>query len=888
MSQGTTRTTCPYCGVGCGVLAKHQDGITTVSGDPDHRASFGKLCTKGMNLGATTDPEGRLLYPQIRGQRESWSRALAYVGSQLRDTLDRHGPDSVAFYVSGQLLTEDYYVANKLMKGFIGSGNIDTNSRLCMSSAVAAHKRALGADAVSGCYADLELADLIVLTGSNLAWCHPVLYQRILAAKAKRPEMKLVVIDPRRTASCHGADLHIPLKAGTDLTLFNGLLHSLRKQGQLMPDRLASLDEVLPTLELAARGGEVAQVAAAIDVDVASVSQLFDWFAATDKVVTVFSQGINQSDRGVDQGNAILNCHLASGRFGRPGATAFSITGQPNAMGGREVGGLANSLAAHMEFGDVEAHQRISQFWQVDTLATEPGLKAVDLFDGIESGQIKAVWIMGTNPAVSLPDSARVRRALADCPLVIVSDCVAQTDTTALADVLLPAQGWGEKDGTVTNSERRISRQRAFLPPAGEAKPDWWILCQVAKAMGFGHGFEFANAAAIFREHAELSGLDNAGDQRRDFDISALAQLNDRQYDTLSPLQWPQPAGGPLQLQDQRLCADGRFFTTEQRARLVPVAAPVSAVPATTETGMRLNSGRWRDQWHTMTRTAKAGKLNQHAPEPLVQCHPRDAGQQQLRDGQLVRLSNGQGEAVLKLQITDAVRPGELFMPLHWNGQFASQAWINDLVAPLCDPISGQPAFKQSQVQIEAVSVSSVATLLSSRPLVLDGMRYWSRIPVDGGLLYHIGSELSPTALAQTLALRLPRQGQWRRLQGRSGARTCVAMSDGDQLQWLWEISADSDSLLGSGFSELLSQPFEASQLRHILVPKSRAAGAMLCACRQVSERQVGEAINAGANSVAALGECTGAGLGCGSCQGDLAERLRDAIPIPISIRQVS
>ncbi|SHI21147.1 nitrate reductase [Ferrimonas marina] len=866
MAPRSVHTTCPYCGVGCGVIATAGDAPTVV-GDPHHRANFGKLCSKGLNLADTLGPQGRLTHPMVRGERESWPRTIGYVAQQLQQTIDRFGPDSVAFYVSGQLLTEDYYVANKLMKGFIGSGNIDTNSRLCMSSAVAAHKRAFGSDTVAGCYQDLELADLVILTGSNLAWCHPVLYQRILAAKAKRPQMKLVVIDPRRTASCHGADLHLPIKAGGDTRLFNGLLHFLRRQGKLTG--LAQLDSVAPTLEQAARAGSVAEIAKALDLEYADLLTLFQWFAQTDKVVTVFSQGINQSDRGVDQGNAILNCHLASGKMGFPGAAAFSITGQPNAMGGREVGGLANTLAAHMEFGDEAAHQRISQFWQTQTLARQPGLTAVELFDAVRIGRIQAVWVMGTNPAVSLPDAAKVRQALKACPLVVVSDCVAETDTVALADVVLPAQGWGEKDGTVTNSERRISRQRGFMTPVGEAKPDWWIVCQVAKAMGFGHAFDFDGPAAIFREHAALSGLDNQG--QRDFDISALARLTPAQYNALVPLQWPQPAGRPLQLGDRRLFEDGQFFTASGRARLVPVQSAPSAPRLLGR--LRLNSGRWRDQWHTMTRTARATSLNRHAGEPAVQCHPTDAQARGLQQGQLVALHNELGEARVRLIITDEVRRGELFLPLHWSGAFASQAWVNDLVTPTLDPISRQPAFKQSQVSLKAVTVGCYASVLCAEPvaLELEGLSYWARQPVAGGQLYHLADERAPEAMQQWLHQQLGAPS-W---QGRQGARRLGLASGQNALQWAFELAAAPQALLGSALASLLAEPPGLATQQRLMTSPPRGPGQLICSCRNVTEQAVQQGLAAGEDSVGALMERTGAGLGCGSCQGDLDRMLR-------------
>jgi len=486
-------------------LARAVDGGAEVSGDPEHPANRGALCSKGSALGDTVGLQGRLLRPQVRGVEVEWDVALDAVARGFGAAIERHGPDSVAFYVSGQLLTEDYYVANKLMKGFIGSANIDTNSRLCMSSAVAAHKRAFGEDLVPTTYEDLELADLIVLVGSNLAWCHPVLYQRIRKAKELRPSLRVVVIDPRRTPTCDMAELHLPLRAGTDVTLFNGLLIWLA-QHQLVDrafvdGRTRGAAQALLVAENTA--GDIGAVARLCGLDARTLQDFYEWFGSTDRVVTLFSQGVNQSSSGTDKGNSIINAHLLTGRIGRPGTGPFSITGQPNAMGGREVGGLANTLAAHMELENAEHRRIVRDFWAAPRIAERAGLKAVDLFEAMHRGQLKAVWIIGTNPAVSLPNADRAREALRRCDLVVVSDCVAQTDTAVLAHILLPAAAWGEKEGTVTNSDRHISRQRSFLPVPGMARPDWWMICQVAQRLGFREGFNFSSVAEIF-EHLNI------------------------------------------------------------------------------------------------------------------------------------------------------------------------------------------------------------------------------------------------------------------------------------------------------------------------------------------------------------------------------------------------
>ncbi|MEO5756940.1 MAG: nitrate reductase [Mesorhizobium sp.] len=537
------RTTCPYCGVGCGVLAKvAADGEVSVRGDPDHPANFGRLCSKGSALAETIGIEGRLLYPEIHGRRAGWDEALGLVASTFSRTIAEHGPDAVAFYVSGQLLTEDYYLANKLMKGFIGSANIDTNSRLCMSSSVAGHRRAFGADTVPGTYEDLELADLIVLVGSNLAWCHPVLYQRIAAAREKRPGMKIVLVDPRRTMTSDIADMHLAIAPDGDVALFTGLLAWLARHNALDRAYIAAHTSGFEEALAAAREFDLAGIASATGLGEDEIARFYSLFAQTAKTVTVYSQGVNQSSSGTDKVNAIINCHLATGRIGTPGAGPFSVTGQPNAMGGREVGGMANMLAAHMEIENPWDRERVQRFWKAPVIAQSPGLKAVDMFKAVADGRVKALWIMATNPVDSMPDADAVEAAIKACPFVVVSDILAATDTVRHGHVRLPAAGWGEKDGTVTNSERRVSRQRAFLAAPGEARADWWIIGEVARRMGFAAGFFHAKPSEIFAEHAALSGFENDG--ARDFDIGAYAGVDAVTYEALEPFQWPAPSPG--------------------------------------------------------------------------------------------------------------------------------------------------------------------------------------------------------------------------------------------------------------------------------------------------------------------------------------------------------
>src|SRR5918992_879269 len=733
-----TRTICPYCGVGCGVLAAPKsDSSVEIAGDPEHGSSFGRLCSKGTALGETLSLEDRLLQPMVNGQRTDWDAVLAHVARGFRRIIDRDGPDAVALYVSGQLLTEDYYVANKLMKGYIGSANIDTNSRLCMSSAVAGHKRAFGEDLVPICYEDFDLADLVVLAGSNTAWCHPIIFQRITKAKEARPEMKVVVIDPRRTATCELADLHLPIKVGTDVWLFNGLLEFLDEHGvvdtRFVAQHTSGVTETLKTARASA--GSIEQVARACLLDATDVAEFYRMFACSERVISVFSQGVNQSSSGTDKVNSIINCHLLTGRIGKPGAGPFSVTGQPNAMGGREVGGLANMLAAHMELNNAEHRQIVQEFWNSPRIAEKPGLKAVELFDAIHAGKVKAVWIIATNPVVSMPDADRARDALKNCELVVVSDCIAPTDTSTLAHVLLPAAAWGEKDGTVTNSERRISRQRVFLPPQGEAMPDWWIVCEVAKRMGWATAFNYSSPHEIFDEHARLSAYRNEG--ARGFNIGGLAGLSREEYDALQPIQWRVPDRGHIGT--SRLFADGRYFHADGCARFVPTPPRAPANAPDEEFPLVLNTGRIRDQWHTMTRSGKSPRLADHLPEPFVDMHPYDAMLSGVREGEFARVATRWGALVARLKTSGNQPRGAVFVPIHWNNQFASDARVGALVNPVVDPISGEPELKHTPARVEPFGVDWHGFVLPRAPMAVKHVTWWTRIQGSHFLRYELG-----------------------------------------------------------------------------------------------------------------------------------------------------
>jgi len=857
------RTTCAYCGVGCGIVATPNGNRSAgIKGDPDHPANAGKLCSKGTHLGETIGLEGRLLHPMIGKRRASWDKALDLVARRFRDTIAQHGPNSVAFYVSGQLLTEDYYVANKLMKGFIGSANIDTNSRLCMSSAVAGHNRAFGEDVVPASYDDLDEADLIILVGSNAAWCHPIVYQRIQAARAARGT-KLVVIDPRRTETADEADLHLGLRPGSDVALMNGLLAYCRQEGLVDDAYLAASVDVPDGFWDALDGLDLWSVAKACDLPPADLHRFYEMFAAHPRTITVFSQGINQSLRGTDQVNAILNLHLATGRIGKPGAAPFSITGQPNAMGGREVGGLASSLAAHMDFAPDHV-ARVGRFWAAPNMARKPGLKAVDLFRAVGEGRIKALWIMGTNPAVSMPDAGAVRDALASCPFVVVSDVIAETDTTAFAHVRLPATAWGEKDGTVTNSERRISRQRGFLPAPGEAKPDWWIIKEIGRRMGWRTAFTYDRPAEIFREHARLSAYQNDG--ARLFNIGAKAAISNPDYEAMEPFRW-----------GERPFANGRFSTPDGRARLLPLVQAPFAAPLA-QWPMTLNSGRYRDQWHTMTRTGLSPKLARHREEPLVEVHPDDAAALGLSDGDLARVATPQGVSLFRASLSTGQRPGDLFVPIHWTDRTASGGRAGMLPRPLTDPHSGQPGFKSTPARIECVTTEWRAFLIlhgetANRPDCL-----WStRIAVPGGALFELAGNGDPAALHACLPA-----GERIELadQARGGQRIAV-LAKGRLVAALFVTRSGSlptrDWLVAqlgqtqSGHAVLAARPPGAMPDR----------GAIICACFDVGMRTIVAAIaDQRLTSVAEIGASLGAGTNCGSCRPALARILADRATI--------
>ncbi|WP_425350205.1 molybdopterin-dependent oxidoreductase [Phyllobacterium phragmitis] len=874
--------------------------------------------------------------PRVRGEgkgegqarhsnRATWDEALDLVARKFSEAIAEHGPDSVAFYVSGQLLTEDYYAANKLMKGFIGTANIDTNSRLCMASSVAGHRRAFGSDTVPGVYEDLEEADLIILTGSNLAWCHPVLYQRIASAKEKRPAMKIVVIDPRRTMTCDIADMHLSVRPDGDVALFNGLLAHLARSPAMDDDFIRDHTNGFAEALAAAQKGE-AETHALTGLSIEEIIAFYRLFETTQKVVTCYSQGVNQSSSGTDKVNAIINCHLATGRIGRPGMGPFSLTGQPNAMGGREVGGLANMLAAHMEIEKPEHRERVQRFWNAPAIAQKPGLKAVDMFKAVADGRIKALWIMGTNPVVSMPDADSVAEAIRNCPFVVVSDIMRDTDTTQYAHVLLPAAGWGEKDGTVTNSERRISRQRPFLPLPGEARGDWRIICDVAKRMGFGEAFAFENPAQIFAEHAALSGFENGGE--RDFDIGDYARISDAVYETLKPFQWPATARGtPLWLAshlphkggDQafidagpksqalkgkhqhlrqpisplvgempgraeggasRFFANGRFYTPDHKARFIAVRAMATervhaAYP------LVLNTGRIRDQWHTMTRTAKSARLSAHLAEPFAEINPADARALGAGDATLIRIASPHGKIVVRALITARQPRSSIFVPIHWTDQFASNARVDVLVPSITDSVSGQPALKHVGVSVEPYATASYGFAVSMNRPIPDNADYFAIAKVDHGFRMECAFAEQPGGWEAWCreTWRLPDELEALAYFDRENGDSRIAFFDGEQLMLAFYAARQPVAV---------SRTWAVTQLgiahteirRRIAVMAGRPgadqpdSGAIVCSCFSVGINQIVAAIDNGCRSVQEVGTALNAGTNCGSCRSEIREIL--------------
>jgi ferredoxin-nitrate reductase len=682
--------------VGCGIVVKKdRKGHITVEGDKDHPVNKGMLCSKGMNLHyAMQDRSDRILYPEMRwsrnhpAERVSWDVAMTRAAAVFKSIIQTYGPDAVGFYVSGQCLTEEYYVANKLTKGFIGTNNIDTNSRLCMSSAVAGYSKTLGEDSVPVSYDDIELADCFLITGANPAWCHPILFRRIEAHKQQNPNVKLIVVDPRKTQTAEMADLFLQIKPGSDIFLYHAIARILIENGEVDYSFIQSHTEEFESYRESVFKFTLEEASGHCGVPVAEIKLAASYIAASKGFLTLWAMGLNQSVIGVNKNIALISLNLITGHIGKPGSGPFSLTGQPNAMGGREVGGLATMLAAHRSYANPAHRAEVASFWGVDSLSDKPGLTATQMIEALEKGELKAVWIVCTNPLVSLPDARRAEAALRKARFVVVQDISRKSDTLELADLVLPAAGHFEKEGTMTNSERRISYLHKAMDAPGEALPDAEILCRFAKAMGF-KGFDFSSSAEIFEEHARLTKGTN-------IDISGLTYNDLKEKGTI---QWPVPSPGHAGT--PRLFADKMFFTPSKKARFYPLPPENQSEPVTADFPLILTTGRIRDQWHTMTKTGKVNKLRQHIEKPFLEIHPDDALHRFINDGDIVEIENLRGTVRVSAKVTSDIRKGVVFLPMHWGKLMHKDlARANNVTNDLVDPISKEPDFKFSAVEV--------------------------------------------------------------------------------------------------------------------------------------------------------------------------------------------
>ena len=932
-----TRSTCPYCGTGCGVIIRTEGPtIVDVRGDPDHPANFGRLCTKGSTLHLTAAPhvaaQARLLQPLRRDRRGAtpraigWDEANALLADRLVDTVARHGPDAVGLYISGQLLTEDYYVFNKLAKGLLGTNNIDTNSRLCMSSAVSGYKATLGADAPPACYEDLAHADLVFITGSNLAWAHPILCRRLEDAKAARPAQKWIVVDPRKTETAAMADLHLQILPGSDVALSHGLLHLMLWEGfadnAFIRAHTSGFEAVRDRVrECTVR--ETARVTGLREEDIITAAR---WWGESAAVLSLYCQGLNQSAQGTANNASLINLHLATGQIGRPGAGPFSLTGQPNAMGGREVGGLANLLSAHRDMGNAAHRAEVAALWGVDDVPSRPGKTAVEMFEAAADGAIRLLWIACTNPAQSLPDQATVRRAFERAEFVVLQEAFATTATAAFADLLLPASTWGEKEGTVTNSERRVSRVRPAVPAPGQARADWRIVVDVARRVeqrlrpARPSLFPYDDAESVWNEHRETT-------RGRDLDITGLSYaLIERD----GPQQWPFPEGATTGA--ARLYADGRFPTADGRARFFDAQAKLPAEPRDARFPFSLTTGRLRDQWHGMSRTGTLGRLFGHVSEPSVDLCAQDMARLNLGDGDLVRVSSRRGELVLPARRSASQLSAQAFIAMHWGSEVLTGrgdeadpfAGINALTTPATCPTSRQPELKHCAVRIARAGLpwrlramawlpqdEALARRERIRPMLAQ-FGYAACLPFgrepdaqgrvglwldvadkdvpDDICLDALRAELGLEAAA-VLDYRDPRTGVQRAL------RVARDAAGAQRLQGFWVAGGDAaDAALAAWWRETLQGDTPLTMPAHrLLAPGAREARAdaapaspQLCTCFNVSVAQVTDALaaaggDAGAR-VAQAQDKLRCGTNCGSCLPHLRRLAqqaceRDAVP---------
>jgi len=881
-----TKSTCCYCGVGCGVLIESEgDRVVGIEGDPDHPANFGRLCSKGLSLPLTVSNDtGRALYPELRIDRTSprrqvdWESALETVALRFSDIIRLHGPDAVAFYVSGQLLTEDYYVFNKLAKGLIGTNNIDTNSRLCMSSAVTAYKMAFGADAPPGCYEDLEHATTVLFAGSNMAYAHPVLYRRLEAAREKNPDVKWIVIDPRRTDTAAMADLHLAIEPGTDVALFNGMLHHLIWEGWLDETYIDEHTDGFATVKNLVREYTPRVAAEICGITEKDLIQAAEWFAVSPSSLSLYCMGLNQSSHGTDKNIALINLHLATGQIGRPGAGPFSLTGQPNAMGGREVGGMATMLAAHRDITNPIHRAEVAEQWGVEHMSATPGLPAVAMFDAILSGKIKAVWIVCTNPVHSMPDTDKIRQALRCAEFVVVQEAFMHTDTVPFADIVLPASSWAEKAGTVTNSERRISMVRQAISPPGDAKPDWWIANNIARRIQaqlhpeLKDLFPFTSPESAFNEHRSLT-------IGRDLDIGGLSYAV---LEKQGPQQWPFPQGH-IAGQTRRY-TDGLFHTANHRAQFHATKYQPVAETTNARFPFHLMTGRLRDQWHGMSRSGRAAQAFAHDPQPALTMHPTDAERRGFKTGDLVVISNKQTKMILPLQLSDEVKSGTVFAAMHWNGQYLNSGGINEVITGKVDPRSFQPELKHAAVRIEAIELpwrvvaACRGNVLAMQARIQPLLRQcaYAAITVENDIVILNAAHHSPPegwleSLSDALEFVVgPETLEYRDEQRHIAKR--AQWKDGHLAGFIF-----SGDIQSADFALNHVRQKQAWQGSRLAIFSRHTAGQVvdrtICQCMQVKESRIENAIRQGA-TLTQLKVTLGCGSVCGSCLPQIAQMV--------------
>ncbi|WP_137719814.1 nitrate reductase [Methylobacillus flagellatus] len=896
MAVTETKSTCCYCGVGCGVIIEAEAGkITGVRGDPDHPANFGRLCTKGSTLHLTAKPDARALFPELRRkrsehrQRASWDEALDHVAERFASIIREHGPDAVAFYISGQLLTEDYYVFNKLAKGLIGTNNVDTNSRLCMSSAVAGYKTTLGADAPPACYEDIDHTRCLFIAGSNTAYAHPILYRRIEDARAKNPDLKIVVVDPRRTDTAEAADLHLPILPGTDVALFNGMLHLMLWEGLLDTRYIQAHTTGFDALKNTVREYTPKMVADICGIKEADLMTAAQWFG-TGPTLSMYCQGLNQSTSGTDKNAALINLHLATGQIGKLGTGPLSLTGQPNAMGGREVGGMATLLSGHRDLANAQHRAEVARLWGIASVPERPGKTAVEMFNGLRDGSIKAVWIACTNPAQSMPDLNSVRDALGKAELVVLQEAYHDTETTEFADVLLPATTWGEKEGTVTNSERRITHVRPALAAPAEARADWQIAVDFAHRLGAlleqaadaETLFPYTQAEQVFNEHRETT-------RGRDLDITGLSYAL---LDAQGPQQWPFPAGASTG--KPRLYSDGVFEQEDGKARFANTIYRATAEKTDARHPLHLNSGRLRDQWHGMSRTGTVAQLFNHVEEPAILMHANDMQRRSIQHGDLVKVSNKRGTLILPAHSSADMAPAQTFIPMHWGSQYMSGLGVNALMPSAFDRISKQPELKHAAVKVEKIDLPWRMTVMRTSGANLALLQQLRSLLAkfdfascglfgrgEGTVILRAAHHATPDpAIIAELDLLLGMGDEVPMLNYRDAKRGISKriLVEADQVigvrlvgeilatAWLKEVMANgqfTDELRRWALAPLSSPP-----------SGQRSRGKIICNCLDVAETDILDIIKLGGN-LAALQAKLKCGTECGSCVPELRQLVK-------------